>query len=140
MKTWTRALLIILIFGVPAYLLNPIIWPPSVDIDVTLGQTPFYKLLAVAEALAFGIGFAFIILGWPLIKKTSFKNRNRAILLYFFISWLLVSWWPHDNLHLHIGLDSLGFLLVEYEFHVTLMIVGAISAYCFYGLLKDRKL
>ncbi|MBI2134827.1 hypothetical protein HYU09_02475 [Candidatus Woesearchaeota archaeon] len=140
MKTWVKALLITLIFGIPAYLLNPVLWPPSIDINVTPSQLPFYKLLAVTEALAFGAGFAFIILGWPWIRKTSFKNRNRAILLYFSISWLLVSWWPHDNLHLHIGLDSLGFLLVEYEFHVTLMVVGVIAAYCFYGLLKDKKM
>ncbi|MBI2134832.1 hypothetical protein HYU09_02500 [Candidatus Woesearchaeota archaeon] len=139
MKAWLKALLITIIFGVPAYFLAPMIWPTSSEMVPTQAQEPFYVLLEVIEALFFGLGMAFIILGWPLVRKFSLKNRINAIFAYFSISWLLVSWWSHDAFHRHNAMEPLGLLLIEYEFHVTLMIAGLLLAYSFFGFLKNER-
>ncbi len=57
--------------------------------------------------------------------------------MYLAIGWLLVSWWPHDNLHIHVGNDMQGLLYIEYGFHVTLMICGLIVAYGFLAFLRE---
>jgi hypothetical protein len=36
----------------------------------------------------------------------------------------MVSWWPHDNLHISNGNDLRGLLFIEYGFHFTLMIAA----------------
>ncbi|HEV8224498.1 MAG TPA: hypothetical protein VGP74_04510, partial [Rubrobacteraceae bacterium] len=50
--------------------------------------------------------------------------------------WFLVSWWPHDNLHIHNGEDLQGLLYIEYGFHVTLMLAGIVLAYSLLTMLK----
>ena len=54
------------------------------------------------------------------------------------IAWLLFSWWPHDSLHVANGINLSGLLVIEYVFHVTLMVAGAILAYFFFALLRQR--
>jgi hypothetical protein len=51
--------------------------------------------------------------------------------LYLGIGWLMVSWWPHDNLQ--------GLLFIEYGFHFTLMIAALVLAYCFLSLIRQRS-
>ena len=62
-------------------------------------------------------------------------SKRMTWAMFLCIIWLLISWWPHDNLHKHNGLNLQGLLFIEYGFHVTLMIVGAILALCFVRLL-----
>ena len=49
-----------------------------------------------------------------------------------------LSWWPHDNLHIHYALDMWPLIAIEYVFHVSLMVCGAILAYAFYCLSTAR--
>ena len=71
--------------------------------------------------LLFGLGISFIILGWPLVKRLN--NTKSAVILYISISWLLISWWPHDNFHLSVGegihlphTDNVGYFNCNKEF------------------------
>ena len=57
---------------------------------------------------------------------------------YLAIGWLLVSWWPHDNMHIHNGNDLQGLLYIEYGFHVTLMIAGLVLAYSLLTKLRPE--
>ena len=57
----------------------------------------------------------------------------------FAITWMLVSWWPHDNLHAHIGVNSADLLGVEYGFHLTLMIAALTTALYAYSKYTPRK-
>lgn len=59
--------------------------------------------------------------------------------MYLAIGWLIVSWWPHDNLHIHNGEDIQGLLYIEYGFHVTLMISALVLAYCFLSLINRKS-
>lgn len=58
--------------------------------------------------------------------------------MYLAIGWLMVSWWPHDNMHIHNGEDMQGLLYIEYGFHVTLMISALVMAYCFLSLINRK--
>jgi hypothetical protein len=48
------------------------------------------------------------------------------------IAWFLVNWWPHDNLHRVNGQDFGGLPRIEYAFHLTLEIAGALLALYFF--------
>ncbi len=126
-----------LVFAVPALLLGRTIWPDAADIVApTASQFPFFVFLATVEALAFGIGVSFLIYGWNAVKRVMPDDRRGAVLVLLSITWLLASWWPHDNLHRHNGMDIAGLLKIEYGFHLTLVIASLIVAYYFWKFLK----
>jgi hypothetical protein len=117
MKLWLKYLVVTLVLGIPAFILGPMIWPPTPDAVPTATQLPFFMFLAALEALVFGFGVAFIAFN---VKKLRGKD---ALTKWTFIaiSWHLVSWWFHDNLHIHNGMDMQGLLYIDYGFHLTLM-------------------
>jgi hypothetical protein len=92
----------------------------------------------VAESLAFGFGIAFLIFGYSLMQKILPAPKGLTFAAYLSIAWLLFSWWPHDSLHVANGMNLNGLLGIEYGFHVTLMIAGAILAFFFLVLLRQR--
>ena len=88
-------------------------------------------LLDVIEALAFGLGVAFILFAWPAVRQVAAPSTGRAAVMYVSTAWFLANWWVHDNLHMVIGLRPGGLLVIEYAFHVTLIVAGAALAYTF---------
>lgn len=136
MKLWMKVTLITVVFAIPAFLTGRLIWPPAPGSGVpSLALLPFFLGLSIAEALSFGLGIAFLIYGWPVMSTLANGSKRMTWAMFLCIVWLLISWWPHDNLHKHNGLNLQGLLFIEYGFHVTLMIVGAILALCFVRLL-----
>ena len=131
-----KVLFVTVLFGVSAFLLGPVIWPPEAGgPEPSAGQLPFFVVLFAIEALAFGLGISFLAFGLPLVRKASGGWRLRAWAMYLSIVWLLVSWWPHDNLHIHT--ESLqGLLYIEYGFHMTLILSGLVLAYSFLSLIR----
>jgi hypothetical protein len=137
MKKW---LLIALPVGLVAFLLHPTVFPPSMHGPApTPSQLPFFILLTIIESLSLGLGIAFLALGYPLIKKSLLKSRNLVTAVYVSIAWYLTNWWFHDGLHMANGMDLQGLLYIEYAFHVTLIVGGAILAYAFLLLLTAPK-
>ena len=59
--------------------------------------------------------------------------------MYLSIGWFLVSWWPHDNLHIHNGMDMQGLLYIEYSFHVTLIIAALVLAFSLLTQLRSGE-
>ena len=138
MKTRTKVLIITLLFGIPAFFLGKILWSPAPDLHPTSAQLPFFILLSLIEALLFGLGIAFMIFAWPAVQKVGKQYRKRAIMSYLAVAWFLLSWWPHDNLHAHNGMDTGGLLLIEYAFHVTLIIAAVMLSYSFYTMPAEK--
>ena len=104
-------------------------------------QLYLFVLLNILEVVTFGLGVSFLAFGWQYIRAISPVSRGLTVASFVSTAWLLISWWPHDSLHLHIGESSLGSLLaVEYGFHVTLMIAGVILGAFFLGLLRRREM
>jgi hypothetical protein len=138
MKTWMKVLGVTVVVAVPAIILGPIVWPPAEGgPEPTAGQLPFFIFLAAMESILLGLGVSFLIFGLPLVRRFAVGSELRAWAMYLAIGWLLVSWWPHDNLHIHVGNDMQGLLYIEYGFHVTLMICGLIVAFGFLQFLRE---
>ena len=137
MRPWIKVALITALFAVPAMALGRVIWPPAPGgPEPSALQFPFFLLLAIFEALTFGLGVSFLLFGFPAIRRAMGGSSARAWAAFLAIGWFLVSWWPHDNLHIHNGEDLQGLLYIEYGFHVTLMASGLILAYSLLTLLR----
>src|SRR6266511_1928339 len=130
MKTWLKILLITLGTAVLTFVLSPIIWPPDPHGAAPSGlQLLLFMVLAALDALIFGLGVAFISYGLPLVRRVANGSRARTWITFIATGWLLISWWPHDNMHKHNGMDLDGLLMIDYLFHVSMMVAGAVLAY-----------
>ena len=136
MKTWINATIITLLIGIPAFFLGPIIWTPHPNVKPTPTQIPFFMFLSFVESLLLGAGIAFIFFAWPKLKEAQQQSKNMNISAFVALSWLLVSWWPHDNWHIHNGLDLEGLLLIDYIFHLSLIIASLVLVHYFMSELK----
>ena len=129
--------LITLAVGTPAFLLGQVIWPPAPGVPTPSGaQLPLFMLLSLVEALLFGLGVAFLALGLPLVRKAAARVGMDPWPVYLAIAWQLVSWWPHDNLHMATGMDLNGLLMIEYGFHMTLILSALVVARFFLATLR----
>jgi hypothetical protein len=130
MKTWHKVLLITLGTAVPAFVLGPIIWPPDRHGAAPVGlQLLLFMVLAALESLTFGLGVAFISYGLPLVRRVGSGSRARTWITFMATAWLLISWWPHDNMHKHNGMDLAGLLVIDYLFHGSMIVAGVVLAY-----------
>lgn len=59
--------------------------------------------------------------------------------MYLAIGYLMVSWWPHLNMHASTGSDLQGLLYIDFIFHLPLEIVGVVLAYCFFSLFRSWR-
>ncbi len=139
MRTPWKMLLITLAAGIPAFLLGPVIWPPSPDIRPTQDQLPYLIVLSAIEALTFGFGVAFILYGRRLVRRMTGSAGRAAGAMYASLAWLLVSWWPHDNMHIHNALNINGLIVIDYAFHLTLIMAAAVLAYSFFAIFRPTS-
>jgi hypothetical protein len=138
MKTWIKVALVTALFAVPAMALGQVIWPPDPGSpEPSGGQLPFFILLSLFAA-TFGLGISFLLFGFPAPLWLAKGSRPRAWAMCLSIGWFLVSWWPHDNLHLHNGMDMQGLLFSEYGFHITLIIAAFVLAYSLLTMLESE--
>jgi hypothetical protein len=137
LRSWVKVALVTALFAVPAMALGQVIWPPAPGSpEPTAGQLPFFLFLAVFEALTFGLGISFLLFGFVPLRRALGGSSWRTWAAYLAIGWLLVSWWPHDNMHIHNGSDMQGLLYIEYGFHLTLMVAGLVLAYTLLTMLR----
>lgn len=126
--------------AVGAFLSGRSIWPPHPTVPhPTEAQIPFLIGVSVAEAVALGIGVVFLLSGWRFVERLTALPPWVRWASYLSVGWLLVSWWPHDNLHIHHALNLWPLITIEYVFHVSLMASGAILAYAFYCLSTAHR-
>lgn len=133
-KSWTA---ITLALGIPAFLLGRVIWPdPTGFMLPPANLLPFYVFISLLEGLAFGFGVGFLIYGRRIVTQVPKDSKRWTTAAYLSISWLLISWWPHDNWHRANGMDLVGLIKIEYCFHFTLIIAATILSLYF---LKQTK-
>ncbi len=141
-KVW----LVTLLVGIPAFLLapaapfGPAIWPAPAPL--TPPPTPrlanLLMVFGALEAAALGLGVAFLLLGWRLVRQATAPDKGRALAMYLGTAWLLVNWWLHDGLHMVSGMNPGALVSIEYGFHGTLIVAGAALAWCFATLDWQR--
>ncbi len=136
-----KVLLVTVLVAVPALLVGPIIWPPAEgNPSPTATQIPFLLFLNLAQATVLGLGVAFLAFGFSAMRRISPDSKARAWAMYLSIGYLMVSWWPHINMHVHNGPENLqGLIFIDYLFHLPSMIAALALAYCFFSLLRERS-
>ncbi len=126
-KNKTFLIGVTVVSAVVTFLLSPVIWPNYPDMMIVPGaaQLPYLMAVAAIESIAFGVGVAFLLSLWG-----SMHGRGTwDWLTYLSVVWLLVSWWPHDNLHRTMMMgDYWQLVRIEWGFHVTLIAAGVIVA------------
>lgn len=139
MKRYLPIIATIVVVAVPAFLLGPVIWPrAALDAEPSGGQLATFIALSAGDALFLGLGVAFLIFGYPALRRVSPDSRIRAWAMYIGVGFLLVSWWPHLNMHASNGASLTGLLTIDLLFHVPLEITGAVLAVCVFTLMVDR--
>jgi hypothetical protein len=119
--------------------LGKILWPPSPEIHMpTAQQIPFFIVISLVEGFALCAGIVFVLQIWPLIKKLPQTDQKRFKMMGLAIAWSLINWWAHDNLHVHNGQAVVGLLMIEFGFHVTLILSALVLAYNFFKLVDER--
>lgn len=140
MKMWVKVLIVTVLVAVPAFILGPMIFPPAnTGVEPTAAQLPLFLFLAVGDAVLLGLGVSFLIFGFPLVRQVSPDSKVRAWAMYLAIGYLMVSWWPHLNMHAANGIDLGGLLVIDYVFHLPLEIAGVVLAYCTFSLFRSWK-
>ena len=132
---WTLGILILTFIVLS---LGSVIWPTA---GVTEAATPtqlgFFFAISVIEAMLFSTGIIFLFYGFGVLKKAPPALRLTAWLYYISTSWMLISWWPHDNFHRTTSMNDLQKLLfIEYGFHFTLILAGLAIAYSFFRMFS----
>jgi hypothetical protein len=144
MKTWVKILIVTVVIAIPAFLLEPRgplggFWAPHPELPAPPGDlVPFFMLLGLLDALSLGVAVSFLIFGYPLIEAIGTSSRGLTFAAYLSLAWVLGHWWAHDSLHQHHGFDLVPLLGIEYGFHVTLMIAGAILVVFFVKALSQK--
>jgi hypothetical protein len=144
---WVRWLVATLVLGVLAFLTSsnaPLggFWGVQAERAAPAGvQMLLFILLSAIQSIAFGLGIAFLIFGFPLTSARMPANQGWARATHLAIAWSLFSWWPHSNFHQSLSSDNLsGLLAIEYGFHVTLIVAGLIVAYFFVNIMRQEKM
>lgn len=140
MKTSTKLITTASVITILAFLLTPTIWPlPPQFQNIPPKLTPWFLGLGVYESIGFGIALATLMFGIGWIKtNTPVQYHKRLILLTIFACWSAGNWLTHD--HAHIMTEERNFtrlLVIEYSYHVTIMISGVLSIYIGQNLIKD---
>lgn len=124
-----------IVFALPAFFLGRVIWPDPAGAIALVGiQLPLFIILSALEASLFAIGIAFLVFGWSMVRQTT-QNRSWTTAVFLAITWALISWWPHDNMHRANGENIWGLLRIEYIFHFSLYIVALILARYFWKVM-----
>ncbi|MFB7277319.1 AMP-binding protein [Streptomyces hydrogenans] len=116
--------------GFVAMLVTDAVWPGSTELDgIPAPWSGLFFLLYVFECLAFGLGLAFLLLARPSMVNRRRRGSRLAGLTHLAISYLLMAWWPQDNLYrLAAKNDWPQQALLVYVFNVPLMIAAAVVA------------
>ena len=137
MKISYKIATVVVPVSIVAFILSRVIWPDPVGVigpDASL--VPHFMFIGALEAISFGFGIAFLVFGW-----LHFRGRIRESYLstatFIAVGWLLVSWWPHDNMHRVNGMENYaGLIRIEYMFHLTLILAGLTLAVYLWRQLK----
>lgn len=133
----TKFIVTSVVFAIASFALGRFMWPDTPGMVGPAGNLiPFFIFISAIESISFGVGVAFLFFGYPLLKNVK-AHKDLACWAFYSIVWMLVSWWPHDNMHrTNVAGDFVGLLHIEFLFHFTLIIAGFIVATYFYKQLQ----
>lgn len=135
MRVATRASIVTLVGAGVTFPLTFLVWPPMVPPGAPTKVQIFGYGLLVAESLAMGAGIAFLLFGYPAVKRLP-VSPPLATASYVGIGFFLTNWWTHD--HLHVVSFTLPFdqflwmsVAIDYVFHIGMMLFAGVVALFF---------
>ena len=131
MSVRARVGIVVVVVGGIAFGLTRVIFPlpPNMPAPPS-GLLPYFVFLDVVADLLFGLGIAFLVFGYPLMRRAG-QTAGVTVGAYASIAFLLLNWWPHANLHMVTGLDFNKILWIDYAFHLPLFVSAAVVAFFF---------
>ncbi len=126
---------VVIVASATALASSLMLWPSPPGFAPPPSLLPFFAGLGIVEAVAFGLGVAFLLFGYRLVQQTE-VGPLAAWGGYFGIAWSLVNWWAHDGFHRVTGLNYNGLIRIEYGFHITLIVGAALTAYFFLSVAR----
>lgn len=137
---WIAGALITVVFAAVTFGLGRQIWPTPVGaVEPPSGLVPFFIGLSAVESVLFGLGVCFILFGYRRVARAD-QPLWLSYATYLAVSWLMLSWWPHDNLHrTTLAGNWTGLLAIDYGFHLTLMASIVIVAVFVYRALRHAE-
>ncbi|MEV6418395.1 AMP-binding protein [Streptomyces sp. NPDC051662] len=113
--------------GFIAAVLTGVIFPGATDVSgVPAPWNGLFMLLYLAEWLAFAVGMGFLAVGRGVMLRRS-ESRGLTTAAHLAIVYLLVAWWPQDNLYrLTAKTDWPRQAALVWAFNVPLMIAAFI--------------
>lgn len=123
--------------AISTFILSRVIWPdPAGMVGPGPSLLPHFIFISALESLSFGLGVAFAFFGWQKFSRAITADRLSTA-SFVAATWLMVSWWPHDNMHRVNGMDNYaGLIRIEYLFHVTLIVASFTLALYFWRQLS----
>ncbi len=122
--------------GACTFLLARVIWPsPAGAPAPSPGLVPFLMVPAAFESFAFGAGVAFLFAAGRALARRG-RPRWPAVATYASAGWLLVSWWPHSNMH-RANTTLQGLAAIDWAFHITAIAAACVIAASVYRMV-DR--
>ena len=123
--------------------LGKVLWPPA-DTPAEPEGATLVALMAVGfiEVVAFGLGVTFLAFGRKRVQDLTMTRGAYATAVWLAIAWMLVNWVPHTALHMSVGnlltpSDFAGLAGIEYGFHLTLIIAGALLMHACYRTTRN---
>jgi hypothetical protein len=104
-----------------------LLWPGSTDVSAVPSPWNWlFRGLYLAEWLSFGAGALFLFFGRRAVGRFG-RGPVWTTLAHLSIVWLLVAWWPQDNLYrLAARTDWPQQAALVYGFNITLMLAAAV--------------
>src|SRR4028119_2494810 len=91
-RTWHKVLLVTVVLGLPTVVLGQMIWPsPSDGPEPNSGQLGLFVGLSLFDALAWGLGIAWLLFALPRLRRIAGGSEWRAWAMYLSIGWALGS-------------------------------------------------
>ena len=128
-----------LLTGGAAFSLTLVLWPlPPGMVLPPENLIPFFAFMIAAESFSFGLGIAFLIFGFPLVRRLA-ASRLAAWGGYLGIAWLFMNWWPHESFHrTTLSTQFTRMIWIQYGFHLTLILAAGLVAYFFAEVARGR--
>jgi hypothetical protein len=122
-----------------------LLWPPAdTPAEPATGTLAALMVVGFIEVLAFGLGVTFLAFGLKHVQNLTMTRGGYAVAVWLAIAWMLVNWVPHTALHMSVGnlltpSDFNGLAAIEYGFHLTLIVAGAILMHACYRTTRTLK-
>lgn len=144
MQTKAKVILTVVVFTLVGFLIQSnapvgaMLWPPAADLpEATGAQLPLFLLYGLIAAVGFGLAVAFLVWGRPLVARLGL-SKGLSTAAHLSIVWVLGNWVIHDSLHIANGHNLWGLIAIEYAFHGTLIVAGAILAWTMVAVARKQ--